>query len=229
MLDFISAAHLPFRIIKHAQFKDLVEVIQQAPSKINIPSARSMRRYFDSAVKSNQTEILSRLPDGSRLSLALDCWTSPFQQAFMATTGYFLDQDWNYCEVLLGFEHLNGSHTGENLSKNVIQLLADHGITHRVLSVTTDNATNNNTLMVNVQEAVQSQSRSNVLVFRVPCIAHVIQLSLNELLGKLKATPPNEEIETEWSDERTHLFQARQSSSTRQVADTLKKVKFLPS
>jgi hypothetical protein len=64
----------------------------------------------------------------------------------------------DYCEVLLGFEHRFGSHTGENPSKTVIQLLADHGITHRVLSVTTDNATNNNTLMVNVQEAIQSQS-----------------------------------------------------------------------
>jgi hypothetical protein len=33
----------------------------------------------------------SRLPKGSHLSIALDCWTSPFSQAFMAITGYFLD------------------------------------------------------------------------------------------------------------------------------------------
>jgi hypothetical protein len=136
--------------VEHTQFKDLVEVIQQAQSKIDIPSARSIRRYLDSAVKNDQKEILGRLPDGSRLSLALDCWTSPFQQAFMAITGYFLDQDWNYCEVLLGFEHLYGSYTGENLSKTVTQLLNNHGITNRVLSVTTDNATNNNTLVMNI-------------------------------------------------------------------------------
>ncbi|KAJ5881335.1 uncharacterized protein N7529_000007 [Penicillium soppii] len=43
ILDFISAAHLPFRIVEHTQFKDLVEVIQQAQSKIDIPSARSIR------------------------------------------------------------------------------------------------------------------------------------------------------------------------------------------
>jgi hypothetical protein len=223
ILDFISTAHLPFRIVEHTQFKDLVEIIQQAHSKIDIPSARSIRRYLDSAVRSDQKGVLKRLPDGSRLSLALDCWTSPFQQAFMAITGYFLDQDWNYCEVLLGFEHLHGSHTGENLSKTVIQLLTDHGITDRVLSVTTDNATNNNTLMMNIQETIQSQSQSDTLIFRVPCIAHVIQLSLNELLGKLKVTPPNKEIELEWSDERTHSFQTKRSSSTRQIADTLKK------
>lgn len=145
----------------------------------------------------------------------------------MAITGYFLDQDWNYREVLLGFEHLHGSHTGENLSKSMHQLLTDHGITDRVLSMTTDNATNNNTLMMNIQETIQSQSRSDTLIFRVPCIAHVIQLSLNELLGKLKATPPNKEIELEWSNERTHSFQTKRSSSTRHIIDTLKKVNFL--
>ena len=141
----------------------------------------------------------------------------------MAVTGCFLDQDWNYCEVLLGFEHLHGSHTGENLSKTVTQLLSDHRITDCVLTVTTDNATNNNTLMINVQETIQSQSRSDTLIFRDPRIAHVIQLSLNGLLGKLKVTPTNNEVELEWSDERTHSFQINRSSS-KQILGTLKKV-----
>lgn len=141
----------------------------------------------------------------------------------MAVTGYFLDKDWNYCEILLGFEPVSGTHTGENLSKTVIKLLNDHQITGRVLSVTTDNATNNNTLMSSVQEAVQSQSQSDIAIFRVPCIAHVIQLSLNELLGRLKATPRNKEAESEWSDERTHSFQTQRSA--RQITDTLKKVR----
>lgn len=55
------------------------------------------------------------LPPNSKLSISLDCWTSPFQQAFMAITGYFLDQNWDYREVLLGFEPLEGTHTGTNL------------------------------------------------------------------------------------------------------------------
>lgn len=143
----------------------------------------------------------------------------------MAITGYFIDHDWDYCEVLLGFEHLHGSHTGENLSKTVTQILADHSISDRVLSVTTDNATNNNTLMLSIQDHLQSQHQSDISIFRVPCIAHVIQLSLNELLGKLKAVPLNKEIELEWSEEKTHSFQSkRNNSSDVQITDTLKKV-----
>jgi len=54
----------------------------------------------------------------------------------MAVTGYFLDKDCNYCEVLLGFEHHHGSHTGAYLSEIVIQILQEHGIADRMLSVT---------------------------------------------------------------------------------------------
>jgi hypothetical protein len=55
----------------------------------------------------------------------------------MAITGYFLDEDWEYHEILLGFEHLHGSHSGANLSEVLLQLLQEHLITDRVLAVTT--------------------------------------------------------------------------------------------
>ena len=74
----------------------------------------------------------------------------------MAITRYFLDQDWNYCEVLLGFEYIQGSHTRTYLSETVIRILREYSITDRVLSITTDNALNNNTMIQGVQEMVQS-------------------------------------------------------------------------
>ena len=143
----------------------------------------------------------------------------------MAITGYFLDQEWNYREVLLGFEHLHGSHTGAHLSETVFQILQEHDIADRILSITTDNASNNNTMMTCIQETIQSYDLSNTSVFRIPCIAHVIQLSLKQLLGKIKANPVNKEAESEWSDERTQSLQSRRP--TRQIVDTLKKVRYL--
>jgi hypothetical protein len=75
--------------------------------------------------------------------------------------------------------------------------------------------------MIGVQEAVHSQALSGASIFRIPCIAHVIQLSLNQLLGRLKAVPVNKEAETEWSNERIQSLQPRR---TREITDTLKKV-----
>lgn len=72
---------------------------------------------------------------------------------------------------------------------------------------------------------IQSQSQSDTAIFRVSCISHVIQLSLNQLLENLKATPDNKEAESEWSDERTHLLQSKRPQ--RQIVDTLKKIREL--
>ncbi|KAG0154709.1 hypothetical protein PDIDSM_277 [Penicillium digitatum] len=210
ILRFISTANLPFRVIEHPQFHRMLEVAQQSSTKLTIPSARTIRRHLDITIQNNQKGILQRLPEGCRLSIALDCWTSPFQQAFMAITGYFIDHNWDYCEILLGFEPLHGSHTGENLSKTVTQILTEHGISDRVLSVTTDNATNNNTLMQSVQDHLQSQHSSDLSIFR------------------LKAVPSNKEIELEWSEEKTHSFQnKRNTSGSIQITYTLKKIRGL--
>jgi hypothetical protein len=138
----------------------------------------------------------------------------------MAVTGYFLDQDWNYCEVLLGFEPLDGSHSGAHLSETVIRLLQQHKIMKRVLSVTTDNASNNNTMVAGIQEVGQSLGLSEDQLFRIPCIVHVIQLCLRELLGEMKANPVNDETESTWVD----TPQQSKNQQHPNIVKTLKKV-----
>lgn len=110
----------------------------------------------------------------------------------MAINGYFLGQDWNDCEVFLGFEPIEGSHNGIHLGETVIKILQQHSNMDRVLSVTTDNASNNNTMITAVQEVGQSLALDEDQLFRIPCIIHVIQLSLKELLGKLNANSVND-------------------------------------
>lgn len=79
-------------------------------------------------MKEKHQSIFQSLPPAAKISLALDCWTSPFQQAFMAVTGYFIDQKWNYCEALLGFEPLHGTHSGANLSDVLLGILHQYKI-----------------------------------------------------------------------------------------------------
>ena len=65
----------------------------------------------------------------------------------MAVTGYFIDTQWEYQEVLLAFEPLEGSHTGYNLSQVLMDILDKYKISDRILAITTDNASNNNSIV----------------------------------------------------------------------------------
>lgn len=174
-----------------------------ATSSPTLLTPRTARRRLRKIVREDQHRILSNLPLDAKLSIALDCWTSPFQQAFMAITGYFLDQNWKYREILLGFEPLHGKHSGVNLSQVLFECLQEHRIMDRVLAVTTDNASNNDTLVGSMQTSMQALELPNhIPIVRIPCLAHVIQLSLKGLLAMMKLTPKNDGIDRQWSAEQ---------------------------
>lgn len=154
LLNMITIGHLPFRFTERHELDKFIDIIRLAPSKPKLPSSRTLQQYLQSNVKEKQKALLQKLPLHGKLSIALDCWTSPFNQAFMAITGYFIDQEWNYHKILLGFEPLHGMHNGGNLSSVLLEVLKEHGITNRILSITTDNASNNNTMITQLQELI---------------------------------------------------------------------------
>ncbi|KAJ5355559.1 uncharacterized protein N7496_012771, partial [Penicillium cataractarum] len=186
LITFIAASRLPFQLIEHPEFRALLEMARLAPCFPEIPTATTVRRHLQEIVEERQYTLLQKLPNSAKLSIALDCWTSPFRQAFMAITGYFIDQD----TVLL-------------------DLLEKHRITERVLTITTDNVSNNGTLLGSLQEVVESLQ-----------LPSSIPLSLKELLGQMDANPGNEREEIEWT-EKGHI--ARQEN--RKIVDTLNKVR----
>lgn len=217
LLTFLAVSRLPFQLVEHPEFHGLLEMARLAPSRLEIPSAQTVRRHLQEIVQERQQNLLQTLPPNAKLSIALDCWTSPFQQAFMAVTSYFIDQEWNYRELLLGFEPLHGTHTGANLSAVLFELLQQHQIEDRVLAVTTDNASNNSTLIESIHDSIQSLELPGLTpIIRIPCIAHIIQLSLKQLLGEMEANPKNEREEIEWTEDATE--------EQREIVYTLNKV-----
>jgi hypothetical protein len=145
----------------------------------------------------------------------------------MAITGYFISQDWKYREILLGFKPLYGKHSGVNLSKVLRERLQEHRITDRVLAITTDNARNNGTLLSNTQASIQALDLPNhIPIIRIPCLAHVIQLSLKDLLGMMKLNPKNEAVDRQWSAEQDTSLKHLQK---RGIVYTLAKVYLIAS
>ncbi|OQE38089.1 hypothetical protein PENNAL_c0787G08625, partial [Penicillium nalgiovense] len=200
-IECITALNLPFRSLARKQLASLVRMAQRAPTEPTLLHPRTAQRRLKKIVYEEHHTILSTLPPNAKLSIALDCWTSPFQQAFMAITGYFIDQDWNYRELLLGFEPLNGPHSGVNLSEVLMEIFKKHDISDRILAITSDNASNNTTLVQSIQDSIDSLNLpSSPVVVRIPCLAHVIQLSLRELLGSVKADPQNDTTDTNFSN-----------------------------
>ncbi|KAJ5318395.1 hypothetical protein N7476_004815 [Penicillium atrosanguineum] len=232
LLTFLRVARLPFRLIEHPEFHNLIKMAQSAPSIPSIPSVKTIRRRLQATGKERHQSILRTLPNHTKISIALDCWTSPFSQAFMAITGYFIDNDWQYREVLLGFQPLSRTHSGENFSAILLEVLIQHKIQDRVLAITIDNNLSLadvyfSSILANTILSSQSLSETTTTIIRVPCLTHVIQLSLNGLLGQMKANPTNETTEIRWTSERSQLSQVNARTKKRDITRTLNKVRNL--
>ncbi|KAJ5366096.1 hypothetical protein N7541_000037 [Penicillium brevicompactum] len=217
-VKFIANSQLPFQILEHQDFQDLIAEAQLTQQTLTLLTPMTTRHRLHSIVQTEQQKLLSSLPTGAKLSIALDCWTSPFQQAFIAITGYL-----DYHKILLGFIPIHGQHTGAHLAEILLEVLQEHQIIDRVIAITTDNASNNKTMVDSLCESIQRVDLPlSTEIIRVPCLAHVIQLSLKDLLGLMKVNPKNDKTATVWSEENGNALQ--QAKRQKGIIYTLAKV-----
>jgi hypothetical protein len=150
-----------------------------------------------------QKGLLRDLPASRKISLALDCWTSPNHYSFLGITGYFVSDDWRYCEVLLAFKPLRGKHSGSRLAEYVMETLAFYNLTKRLLTITADNAKNNSTLRKQLRRLLQKENIEwDHRQGTIRCMSHTIQLSVVKFLSILKIQSPKSEPERVSKNER---------------------------
>jgi len=83
-----------------------------------------------------------------------------------------------------GFKKINsGQHTGINLGGVLWDILQKYDIGDPVLAITTDNASNNSTLVESLYDIHGS------FIIRTPCLAHVMQLALKQTTWSNEGRP----------------------------------------
>ncbi|CAG7729019.1 unnamed protein product, partial [Allacma fusca] len=91
--------------------------------------------------------------------------------------------------------HLPGMHTGKFLCDTLIKILADYGL--RIENITTctcDNTTNNDAMFNHLKNFCDSNNIDlNPLKSQVRCLAHVLNLCVQEILKFLKVEPDTDD------------------------------------
>jgi hypothetical protein len=188
---------------------------------LHLPNRGQIKERLMTLSDETHSQLLAKLPHNSRMSIAVDCWTSPDRKAFLAITGYFLTDEMDYHEVLLGFRPVSGTHEGKYLAGIVLFVLQKHDLSHRVLGITTDNASSNGTMFSSITanlkaQLTESSSLNDTLIdpelltiiknqHHIPCLAHVIQLSVTALLKRLSIEASNDDISYTWENGEENL------------------------
>ena len=85
------------------------------------------------------------------VAFTLDGWTSPYQTSFLAVTAHWINNDWIQQDVTLGFELLQGSHTGKALMQAFVKVVECFNLQQKVMPITSDNGSNVLKLMMDFE------------------------------------------------------------------------------
>ena len=117
----------------------------------------------------------------------------------VAITSHYVDDNFEIHEDLLDFQEVSISHTGINLANHVFEILLQFNITTQLYCITTDNASNNGTMVAALSQRLAEKGiQWDAEKHHIACLAHVINLAVKQFLRTLK-------IESQTPSEILHL------------------------
>jgi hypothetical protein len=179
----------------------LQQIFQDLGVSLPFASRMTIARRIDHEFDICREQLIEELDQTCQtISLSLDAWTSKNSKAMLGVIGHWLTSDFQYRERVLEFTEIHGIHSGENMAEVLQTLLTELRIEHKLLTITADNATNNECLLselyLNLTEKFQATngapSDTSALRFQgadsyMRCTAHVLNLIVRDILVTLKA------------------------------------------
>ncbi|CAG7824281.1 unnamed protein product, partial [Allacma fusca] len=148
---FIILTDQPFVITEAQSFFELMAFGKtNAPA---IPSADTIRRKIFAVYDEEKLKISQKLQSApGKISLGADCWTAATGKSFHGILASWIDADWNFQQVGLDFDILNGNHKGKSLAASMFKVMNEYGIASKLMAITTDNASNTDTMFLELQK-----------------------------------------------------------------------------
>lgn len=192
-LKLISACDLPISTVELPEFRDLILLLKPEINSNDIPGRTKMSELALSEFEKEKKDLRARLHAcPGRISLTCDTWTSDTMNAYLAVTAHYMStsgSDWCLENELVGFKLLHGSHSGLNLARVVFDVCNDMGIVKKIGWMTTDNASNNDTMMTELAYLVQvaglSEDQFSDNGNHIRCMPHIYNLAVNDVLSAL--------------------------------------------
>ena len=167
-----------------------------------IPGRHRLDILFQKAYNKMVADTKQEIRDSnSKVSLAVDVW-SHGDKSFLRVMGYFIDQMYDFNERLLDMEPLRGNYIGVKLAASLAEVLQRYDIEDSVFAITTDNASNNETMQTALEEILLNQYGRvwDHSAMTVPCMAYVINFAALDILKYLKVEAEDDRVDPEWDD-----------------------------
>ncbi|PPR07616.1 hypothetical protein CVT24_004169 [Panaeolus cyanescens] len=191
LVKWISADDQSMSVVECPELRKIFRFIgQHCLEDEDIPRRTKMGSLVTEYFHSEYEAMKQELKDAEgRVLLTTDIWSRTNLEGYMGITAHFIVKvlkTYTLRNELIAFRHIKGTHSGANIGKEMYNILENVGITNKLGHITTDNASNNSTMMEEMVKSLEGlgvpfHAKSN----HIRCFPHVINLAVKAIIGAL--------------------------------------------
>lgn len=137
--EWISLHMLPFNVITQHGFRKIVDFLDERFNVVSNVTIAKMIKQISVEADNYYENLFKSIPI---FSATTDVWTSDSGESYSSLTISYIDNEWNFKSSTISCKALRSRHTGQELSKFLLQECRKFGIEKKVAFVTTDGASN---------------------------------------------------------------------------------------
>ncbi|KAK3146444.1 hypothetical protein QOZ80_3BG0266230 [Eleusine coracana subsp. coracana] len=191
LVKLVVLHELPFSLVEYKKFRSFISSLNPWFQHM---SRTTIKKYCLLAYEEERVEIhdvIERLD--SRVSLTADLWTSNQNLGYLCVTLHIIDDGWRLHKLIIKFASVETPHDGPNLFNAMLTTLQAWNIEKKVLFITLDNATTNDSFVESLRKNLLGKSLllHNGKLLHYRCAAHVLNLIAQEGFKFLKGAIDN--------------------------------------
>lgn len=184
-IQLITRRRLPLNCVSWPEYQALLCAVNPKAEEVLIQSGTTVFAHIERSYLLHREAIKSQLQAAkSKVHFSIDLWSSPHRKAFLGICGQWVDEHYELREALLGLPNIKHSHSGETMSRHLLDTIRYFGIADNVGYFTADNATSNDTCMSALSTSLASEFgvEFHPTERRIRCGGHIINLCLQAFL-----------------------------------------------
>jgi hypothetical protein len=172
VMGFVIGTVQPLSIIEDPDFINMVNGFDQ---RYKVPCTKTLKDRISKTYEVGKVVLKNQFSQVQYISLTLDAWSSPAHLPYLGVTAHWVTSKFELHEVLLSMDELPYPHTAAEIQNHLLDLLNEWEIDSKISAIITDNASN-------VKKACNNMGIGE----RIPCAAHMLQLSIGKGLDVVK-------------------------------------------
>jgi hypothetical protein len=184
-IQLITRRRLPLNCVSWPEYQALLCAVNPLAEEILIQSGTTVLTHIERSYEVHRKNVKAYLQAArSQIHFSIDLWSSPHRKAFLGICAQWVDEQYEPREALLGLPNIQDSHSGETMSRHLLDTIRYFDISGNIGYFTSDNASSNDTCLRALSEGLEAEFgvKLDPAERRVRCGGHIINLCLQAFL-----------------------------------------------